>query len=571
MSAELKKRIFITLALLLAVRILHLLPIPGINLAAIFAGFQNDSPLSILTTGVFSRATIGTLGLMPYLSASLIATVILYFRRFRHGIDDRDVPVELYTLGLASVLTLLQSYGIAIFWENFHPLTYGLMVVPEPGWGFRLVTMLSLTAGTFLMIWFANLISQKGIGNGVCLIVLGELLHQLSPALHDLWPKLQSHDFMPPRILLFILLVAALSVAVLTLIAAKWQAPIRGTELTNATAPVHLRINGVGVVGIIIAQSLLFLPLSLAVILPAGSPGQLFLQKAGAHGALYWFTFAIMTFLATYFWTAWAYRPQGLQFILKKFYQTSAGPVLNEDEYERKLAVVTLLWALGLPFICGLLVWLMPGSPDNVLLPAFLFPIAAIALDLFRQFKTHQRMAAAFVEDRNESVCENCGAGASSQDQFCMACGVAFEENPTCDIHPATAAIALCVVCKKRLCADCSFVKHGRYVCEEHRKVELIEGWATALATSTRLEAELQQQHLERLGIPAVVLSNTIEPQIGTFGLFEINPVTPLVLYRELGSGRIRLLVPARELVHAQSCLFTTQQEIEAPQGLSSQ
>jgi hypothetical protein len=111
------------------------------------------------------------------------------------------------------------------------------------------------------------------------------------------------------------------------------------------------------------------------------------------------------------------------------------------------------------------------------------------------------------------------------------------------------------VICHRKLCEACSGVVQGRHVCEEHREVELIEGWATAVITTTRLEAALRQQHLEKLGIAAMVLSNTIEPQYGTLGMFEINPVTPFLVHRELGGGRIRLMVSATDWLRAQEHL----------------
>jgi len=120
MSDELKKRILITLAILLATRTLSRIPIPGVDPFSL-SEFVRSSPAgSIFSDGAFSRATIGALGLSPYFGASGIVILVLYFfRRFRHGGDDRDVPIEFYTLCLAGAIVLLQSYGIAVFMENF--------------------------------------------------------------------------------------------------------------------------------------------------------------------------------------------------------------------------------------------------------------------------------------------------------------------------------------------------------------------------------------------------------------------------------------------------------------------
>jgi RNA polymerase subunit RPABC4/transcription elongation factor Spt4 len=305
----------------------------------------------------------------------------------------------------------------------------------------------------------------------------------------------------------------------------------------------------VGVIGLYVAQSLLFIPATLAVILPASFPGRMLLQRISEFGVINWLTWGILVFVATYFWTAWAYRPSGLQSILNKF--PNAGSPLAANEFERKLAMVTLPLALGLPLIASAFFWVAQKFSFQALPASILFPVAAISLDLFQQFKIHRRMAAAFIDDQKEDVCGECHANASPDDHFCPACGIGFEENVYCDTHAATAAFSHCVICHRKLCEACSLVVQGRHVCEEHRAVELIEGWATAAITTTRLEAVLHQQQLEKLGIAARVLSNTIEPIYGTLGMFEINPVTPFLIYREVGGGRIRLMVPAAEWLRA--------------------
>ncbi|MFB3041535.1 MAG: hypothetical protein ACE1ZS_07000 [Candidatus Poribacteria bacterium] len=108
---------------------------------------------------------------------------------------------------------------------------------------------------------------------------------------------------------------------------------------------------------------------------------------------------------------------------------------------------------------------------------------------------------------------------------------------------------------ERKLCPECTDKNNDRFTCDEHSCVELIEGWATALTTTTRLEAELHKCRLESGGLSALVHSNTIEPIYGTLGLFEINPVTPFFVYRELGGGSIRVMVPMHDWTNAQESL----------------
>ncbi len=281
MSSELTKRILITLAILFVARALSYLPIPTINLAAISTLAQTVTPDSGFGAGVLSRPTVGALGLFPYLRASILAVLALYFRRFRHGIDDRDVRVEFYTICLAGVIALLQSYGVAIFLEALPSFSDGSRLVPNPGWGFRGVTMLAMTAGTMLLIWLANVISQKGIGNGVCLIVLSTFVERVPAQLADFEQKLKSGNWMlNDVVIIFIPLAVILFLAAFALVVAHWSPPVRKSPFDNVfSSPLQLRLNGTGVGGLGWAMSLLSIPATVANFLPTGSLGKRLLES----------------------------------------------------------------------------------------------------------------------------------------------------------------------------------------------------------------------------------------------------------------------------------------------------
>lgn len=568
MSSELTKRILIAAALLFAAHALSYLPIPAINYKAIYTLTQTLPAATGSGTGVLSRTQIGTLGLFPYLSASILVVLVFYFRRFRHGIDDRDVRIEFYTVGLAGVIALLQSYGVAIFLENLGPLPDGNLLVPNPGWGFRCVAMLAMTAGTMLLIWLANLISQKGIGNGVCLIVLSAFLGRMPAGLADFGQKLKSGNWELTEVLLFLMpLVAILFLAALALVVARWSPPVRRNDYDDIfPAPLQLSINAVGTGGLRLAMSVLFIPATVAAFLPDGFPGQRLLENMNKPGMIYWLAFGSLAFLCTYFLTAWAYRPSGLQATLNKFgsHADASSPALFGKEYESKLAQITLPVALGLPLIHLIALALMQNFAFEALSPTILLPLIAIALDGSRQFNLHRQMGAVYVDAKKESLCEECRASVNETDDFCPGCGAIFEKNLQCETHPERAAFAVCVICQKMLCQECDAAASGRHTCAAHSHTEWISGWATAAIFPTRLEAELSQQHLEKLGLSALVLSNTIEPLTGTLGLFTINAVTPFFAYREIGGGRIRLMTPARDLMRAQEYLAEIDEKAEA-------
>ena len=105
----------------------------------------------------------------------------------------------------------------------------------------------------------------------------------------------------------------------------------------------------------------------------------------------------------------------------------------------------------------------------------------------------------------------------------------------------------------KTLCEECAFGVDDRYTCEDHGFAELFYDWATVATVRTQIEAELCRRRLD--GIPAEVFSNTVEPMYGTFGLFDVNPITPWVAYREISGGQIRILVPVHDWVRARLAL----------------
>lgn len=567
MSSELKKRIVVTLVILFVARFLSYLPIPTINLAAISSLIQTATPEAAFNAGALSRAYIGTLGLFPYLSASVVVILVLYFRRFRHGANDREVRVEFYTICLAVAIALMQSYGVAVFLETLRLPADGSLLVLNPGWVFRGVTMLAMTAGTMLLIWLANLISQKGIGNGVCLIVLTTFVERLPGELAEFGQQLKSGNWeLTDVAIIFVPLAIILFWAAFALVVARWSPPVRQSPLDSVfSAPLQLRVNGAGVGGLHWALSLLFIPATLVIFLPTGSLGKRLLESMTNPGVAYWVAFGIIAFAFTYFLTAWAYRPSGLQGTLSKFGNAAAFsfPALSEKEYEKKLAIVTLLMALGLPIIYIAASELMRNFSFYILSPIMLLPLVAIALDGCRQFKVHRQMGAISLDAEKENACEECGAGVGNADEFCPACGAVFAEKLRCDAHPEAAAFAVCVVCQKKLCQECSVAVSGHHTCEAHENVEWISGWATAAIFPTHLEAELSRQHLKEHGLAALVLSNTIEPLSGTLGLFTINAVTPFFAYREIGGGRIRLMTPARDLRRAQDYLAEINKEAE--------
>ncbi|HET6368560.1 MAG TPA: preprotein translocase subunit SecY, partial [Pseudomonadales bacterium] len=176
---ELKRRVLITLGLLAAYRLGAHVPTPGIDgasLAQFFDQVQGTllGMVDLFSGGNLRRLTVFALGIMPYISASIIlqllTVVIPALERLAKEGEAGKKKITQYTRYGTIVLSLVQAFGIAVGLESMRS-PGGVAIVPDPGWGFRLLTMITLTTGTALIMWLGEQISEKGIGNGISLII----------------------------------------------------------------------------------------------------------------------------------------------------------------------------------------------------------------------------------------------------------------------------------------------------------------------------------------------------------------------------------------------------------------
>ena len=175
---ELKKRILFTAGMLIVYRLGGHIPTPGVDASALSSYFaSNQGTLfglyDMFVGGAFERATIFALGIMPYISASIIiqlfGAVIPYFEKLqKEGEEGRKKINQLTRYGTV-VLAIVQAFGIGIFLQNLNGQR--VSVVPNPGFGFLMLTMLSLTTGTIFVMWLGEQITDRGIGNGISLII----------------------------------------------------------------------------------------------------------------------------------------------------------------------------------------------------------------------------------------------------------------------------------------------------------------------------------------------------------------------------------------------------------------
>src|SRR5918992_2090514 len=182
---DLRNRILFTLALIGVFRIGSHVTLPGVDREAIQVFAQDIGNTmfglyNMFTGGNLLRATIFALGVMPYISSSIILQLLTvvwpYLERLSKEGELGRRKITQYTRYLTLLLAIVQSLGIAIYLERQTEVAGGLPLVYDPGWGFRLLCMLTLTTGTMFIMWLGEQITERGIGNGMSLILLAGLL-----------------------------------------------------------------------------------------------------------------------------------------------------------------------------------------------------------------------------------------------------------------------------------------------------------------------------------------------------------------------------------------------------------
>jgi preprotein translocase subunit SecY len=343
MTHELRRRILVTLGLVAVAEALRWIPVPGVDPRALF-GLAADMTGARLARDFAGRASIGALGVGPYVSASVLAVLVfLARRRFEPG-ETTGHPFEAHASWIALPIALLQGLAHAVFLQNLG-FGQGLPIVPSPGPAFLATAALTVAAGAMLMAALARLISRHGLGNGLCVLLGVELAGSQSRRLFD-GPGL--HENAPA---LALLLAAFLLLAVLWL-SARWTAaeshPV--DELGTAAEPWWLRANVSGVAGLRLAESFLVLPVVLASYFARGQSTQAWtsaLDLAHPAGAI---VFVVLSILATWLFTAWALDPDRLVHALPVAGDGGADGRFDERRFERRALKATLWFAAGAPF-----------------------------------------------------------------------------------------------------------------------------------------------------------------------------------------------------------------------------
>src|SRR5688572_13592619 len=220
---DLRRRVLFTLGLLAVYRMGNVIPTPGINAAALIDFFEQNRGnwfglVDMFSGGNLSRVTIFALGIMPYISSSIILQLLTVVWPFLEKLSKEGElgrrKITQYTRYGTVILALIQGIGIAMFLEN-QTLTGNHRIVDNPGWGFRILFVLTLTTGTAFIMWLGEQITDRGIGNGMSLIIFAGIVVGLPSGVIETYRRVQSQSLNLFTVIILLAMMVAVIAAII--------------------------------------------------------------------------------------------------------------------------------------------------------------------------------------------------------------------------------------------------------------------------------------------------------------------------------------------------------------------
>lgn len=421
---ELRNRIFFTLLMLMVFRLGAHIPTPGIDSSALAAFFQAQegtifSFFDMFSGGALQRLTVFALGIMPYISASIIiqllTVVFPYLERLSREGEAGRRKITMYTRYGTIGLSLVQGFGIAVGLESMSsppPESAPIVISTMNSWGFRILTVITLTAGTAFLMWIGEQINERGIGNGISLIIFAGIVTDIPGATINSIQLVQAGQLTALSLALVAVIMIGVIFAVIFMetstrrIAVQYAKRVQGNKMFGGqSSHLPLKINSAGVIPPIFASSILAFPATITGFISTSQSDDFFTQIMRAisqqmtpTAMLYNILYVIMIFFFCFFYTAIQFNPVKIADEMKKFggYIPGIRPGQRTAEYiNQVLTRITFGGAIYLSAVCVLPVILF--SILNV--PFFfggtaLLIVVGVGLDTVRQIE-------AFLLNRN--------------------------------------------------------------------------------------------------------------------------------------------------------------------------
>lgn len=429
---ELKKKILFTLLMLVCCRVGGFIPVPGINgeIAVSYfrhalGGGQNFFQLvDIFSGGAFSHMTVIALGVVPYISASIIMQLLTALwpelqREVRENPEQGRRKINKYTRVLTVILSFLQAVMYARYAIQMNIARPGIIAgelleiqafgVP---WLFYLIFVFTMTTGTVLLMWVGEQITERGIGNGMSLIISLGILSSLPTALGMIFQQLNLDSQEPGQmnfasVLVLISVFIAVTIATVLIIQGHRRIPLQYArrvvgrrEVQGGTSYIPLKVNYAGVVPVIFASSLLMFPATLGGFLGQGGWFSSIVSWISPGSSTYLAFYVLLIVFFTYFWTATQFRPDQIASDMKKngaFIPGIRQGKPTQDYLEQAMNRITLIGAVFLALIAILptMIGRFLGVPQTISYffgGTALLILVGVVLDTMKQVDSHLLM-----------------------------------------------------------------------------------------------------------------------------------------------------------------------------------
>ena len=405
---ELKRRIIFTMLMLGVYRLGCHIPTPGIDPQALMAFFAAQRGtifglFDMFSGGALQKFAVFALGIMPYISASIIIELLKVVipaieKLYKEG-EAGQKKIKQYTRYGTVVICAVQGLGIAWGLEQMTGGAGHMPVVLHPGWGFRLLTVLTLTAGTTFIMWLGEMITERGIGNGISLIIFAGIVARLPSAIISTFQLIGAGEIYP--IFMVLLVIAMIGVVAFIVFVERAQRRIQvqyarrvvGRRMMGGTTThLPLKVNTSGVIPPIFASSLLMFPATIKSFVHIDWV-QRAMDALVPGGMLHDLVYVVLIVFFCYFYTAVTFNPVDVADNLKKWggYVPGLRPGKPTAEYiDRILTRITLGGAVYVSAVCVL---------PSILIRKFNVPfyfggtalliVVGVAMDTMSQIESH--------------------------------------------------------------------------------------------------------------------------------------------------------------------------------------
>jgi preprotein translocase subunit SecY len=404
---ELKKRLLYTAALLAVYRIGVHVPTPGIDgvaLASFFAKVEGTifGIFNMFSGGALERLSVFALGIMPYISASIIlqllTVVIPHLEQLKKEGEAGRKKITQYTRYGTVVLSVIQGFGISVGLESM-TAPGGATVVIVPGWGFRLMTVLTLTAGTAFIMWLGEQITERGIGNGISLIIFAGIVARMPQAIGNTFRLVSTGEMGIFAIVILMVLMVLVIAFIIFVEQGQRRIPVQyakrvvGRRLYGGQSThLPLKINTSGVIPPIFASSIIMFPATIASFINIPIVQNIANAMRPGNWA-YELPYIVFIFFFCYFYTAVTFNPEEVAENMKKnggFIPGIRPGKRTADYIDKVLTRITLGGAVYVSAVCVL---------PSVLITRFNVPfyfggtalliVVGVAIDTIAQMESH--------------------------------------------------------------------------------------------------------------------------------------------------------------------------------------